>query len=91
MRNEKYLVIRKDGSIPRWPYFVLSANDPASQAALEAYIAEARKLEYGSRYLRELESIADIFATFDAEGKPDEPDQRNTCEFVHRLIAVRSI
>ena len=33
----KYLVVRRDGTIPAWPHFVLSADDPATIAALEAY------------------------------------------------------
>lgn len=33
----KYLVKRRDGSIPEWPHFTLAAADPAAPAALRAY------------------------------------------------------
>lgn len=39
-KEGKFLVIRRDGSIPAWPHFVLGARDPAAPAALRAY-AEA--------------------------------------------------
>src|ERR1700704_5669978 len=29
-REGKYLVQRRDGSIPEWPYFVIGARDPAA-------------------------------------------------------------
>jgi hypothetical protein len=33
----KYLVMRRDGTIPNWPHFVLAASDPHMPAALRAY------------------------------------------------------
>jgi len=33
----KFLVVRRDGTIPEWPHFVLSAYDPATSSALLAY------------------------------------------------------
>lgn len=33
----KYLVKRRDGTVPVWPHFVLAAADPHSPAAIRAY------------------------------------------------------
>ena len=33
----KFLVVRRDGTRPHWPHFVLGARDPAAPIALRAY------------------------------------------------------
>lgn len=33
----KYLIKRRDGTVPEWPSFVLGAADPMAEAALRAY------------------------------------------------------
>ena len=30
----KFLVVRRDGSIPHWPHFVLGARDPAAPGVM---------------------------------------------------------
>ncbi len=42
----KFLVVRRDGSVPHWPHFVLGARDPAAPATLRAY-AKSYKLHSG--------------------------------------------
>lgn len=37
MIEAKYLVVRKDGTVPAWGSFVLSYDDPATPVALRAY------------------------------------------------------
>lgn len=37
----KYLVVRRDGTIPSWPYFVLGAQDPCTLPAMRAYRQQA--------------------------------------------------
>ena len=37
----KYLVKRRDGSIPEWPHFTLGAADPCTPWALRAYAIAA--------------------------------------------------
>lgn len=36
-KEGKYLVMRRDGTIPSWPSFVLGARDPHAAVALRAY------------------------------------------------------
>lgn len=40
----KYLVKRRDGTVPEWPHFVLGARDPAAATALRAYAEAALRL-----------------------------------------------
>lgn len=39
----KYLVKRRDGTVPEWPSFVLGARDPAAPGALRAYAYHAAR------------------------------------------------
>jgi len=84
--SQKYLIVRKDGSIPRWPAFVLGAADPAAVVALHAYADECERQGMMSHYIRDVRRIADEFQAFPGESEPDQPDQRRDCEFVHRLL-----
>jgi len=40
----KYLVKRRDGTVPKWPSFVLGAADPLAVIALHAYATEAARI-----------------------------------------------
>ncbi len=40
----KYLVKRRDGTVPPWPSFVLSGPDPVAVVALRAYAKEVKRL-----------------------------------------------
>ncbi len=40
----KYLVKRRDGTVPEWPSFVLGAADPLAEAALRAYSTAAYRM-----------------------------------------------
>lgn len=40
----KYLVLRRDGTIPGWPSFVLGGGDPIGHVALQAYADEVKRL-----------------------------------------------
>lgn len=42
MRRPKFLVLRRDGTVPDWTWFVLGAADPAAPAALSEYAHETR-------------------------------------------------
>lgn len=54
----KYLVKRRDGTIPRWPWFVLGGNDPAACAALRAYADAAERLGMDARYVADVREMA---------------------------------
>lgn len=85
----KYLVQRRDGTVPEWPYFVIGAKDPAAPGALLAYADEAEKLGLNPQYVKDVRALADEFALFRAEhgrGDPDAvPHRRDNPEVVGRM------
>ncbi len=76
----KFLVMRRDGTVPEWPYFVLGARDPAAPAALRAYAAEASKLGAGDpEWHDDIRGLADDWDLYRAEhgdGDPGAPPHR---------------
>ena len=75
----KYLVQRRDGTVPEWPWMVLGACDPAAPAALRAYAKAAREFGMDSEYADEVEGLAGDFERYQAiagEGDPDAPPHR---------------
>lgn len=75
----KYLVQRRDGTVPEWPGFVIGAKDPAAPAALRAYANEAEKLGFDARYVADMRELADDFDAYrkaHGEGDPTAPPHR---------------
>lgn len=54
----KFLVVRRDGTVPHWPHFVLGARDAASQAALRAYADKAEELQYEPQFVASVRELA---------------------------------
>ena len=78
-KGGKYLVLRRDGTVPQWPFFVLGARDPAAPAALMAYAAECERLNMDPQYVadvRELAADFQEFYGFHGAGDPDAPRHR---------------
>lgn len=75
----KYLVTRRDGSVPVWPSFVIGARDPAASAALLAYADKAQELGYDPEFVSDMRELAAEFATyllFAGSGDPDAVPHR---------------
>jgi hypothetical protein len=80
----KFLVVRRDGSIPHWPQFVLGARDPAAPGALLAYADECMARGYDKDYVESIRELAADFKAYraaegsgDADAAPhrvDDPD-----------------
>jgi hypothetical protein len=47
----KYLVVRRDGTIPEWAHFVMGGNDPCVPPALRAYADVAEKRGFDPEYV----------------------------------------
>ena len=76
----KYLVKRRDGSIPEWPNFVIGAKDPAAPAALRAYAQEAARLGMNNKYVKDVFDLAVEFENYRntfGEGDPDRGKHRD--------------
>lgn len=76
---EKFLVFRRDGSVPEWPYLVLGGRDPEAIEAvrdLAEYAADhGRDPDYVSS-LRELANRMDAYMVEYGEGDPDAAPHR---------------
>lgn len=72
----KFLVVRRDGSIPAWPHFVLGARDPAAPAALRAYADRARELGMDPAFAEDIESLASEFEAYRFAEGPGDPDAK---------------
>lgn len=82
----KFLVVRRDGTIPAWPHFVMGARDPAVPAGLRAYVAEAERLGFDPAYVASIRELADDFAAYrEREGSGDAdagPHRRDVPQIV---------
>lgn len=75
----KFLVLRRDGSVPEWPWLVMGAADPATPHALRAYAEVAGTYGMDPEYCHEIRLLAQRFEDWrrdNWEGDPDAPPHR---------------
>jgi len=75
----KYLVVRRDGTVLECPYLVIGARDPAAPAALRAYANQAEQLGFSEELVDDIRGQADDWERFCSEfgeGDPDAPLHR---------------
>lgn len=75
----KFLVVRRDGSAPHWPHFVLGARDGCAPIALRAYADEAEQRGCDPEYVASVRELADDFDHYRARegiGDPEAPPHR---------------
>ena len=75
----KFLVVRRDGSIPHWPHFVLGARDPAAPIALRAYAVECQRLGFDPEYVASIMELSGEFEAYryrEGDGDPEAPPHR---------------
>jgi hypothetical protein len=75
----KYLVQRRDGTVPDWPYLVMGAADPAVPYALRAYAGKAEEMGMDPQYVADICDLAREFEAWNLEhgdGDPDAPRHR---------------
>lgn len=81
-KEGKYLVVRRDGTVPAWPHFVLGARDLFSPIALRAYadaIDRNPNVGIDPEYSKSIRELANDFERYRAEygsGDPDAPPHR---------------
>lgn len=82
----KYLVVRRDGTVPNWPHFVLGGDDPAAPFALRAYADQAMAIGFDMDYVN---SIYELAADFEKRtgGKAD-PDKGPHRVDNHAVVAM---
>jgi len=70
----KFLVVRRDGSVPHWPHFVLGARDAAAPYALRAYANECARQELDPAYVESVMELARDFERYADQQGPGDPD-----------------
>ena len=70
----KFLMVRRDNTVPDWPYIVLGGRDPATPAAIRALAAECRRLGMDPEYCDDLVGLASDFEEYRAEFGEGDPD-----------------
>lgn len=70
----KYLVLRRDGTIPEWPYLVLGAADPIAPYALRAYARAAAYQKLDPQYVADIYTLAGLFEEWRKNNKIGDPD-----------------
>jgi hypothetical protein len=87
----KFLVVRRDGSIPHWPHFVIGARDPAATAGLLAYADKAEELGYDPAYVASVRELATVdfpaYIAREGAGDLEAPPHRRDNQLV--LAAMR--
>lgn len=75
----KFLVVRRDGTTPEWPHFVMGARDPAVPAALLEYADKAEVLGLDPDYVQSVRGVSLDFEQYrhqSGNGDPDAPPHR---------------
>lgn len=91
----KFLVVRRDGSIPHWPHFVIGARDPAAPVALRAYASACSALCLDPEYVRSINELADDFEQYrqehgdgDADAAPHRKDNPLVIQAMRRQAVL---
>lgn len=85
----KYLVIRRDGTVPKWPHFVLGARDPWAPAALLAYAEAAAKGGADHEYVDSILLLTQDFQRYrERTGDGDPPAVKHRTDDTPVLAAM---
>lgn len=93
--RNKFLVTRRDGTTPEWPWLVLGARDPAVPHAIRELGRESARLGMDPEYCDDLMRLAADFEKYRAEhgdGDPDAPPHRiDDPDVIARMAQATSI
>ena len=94
-REGKFLVVRRDGTVPHWPHFVLGARDPASSEALRAYADASERMGYDPEYVSSIRELANDFTAYrqkhglgDADAAPHRKDDSDVIWAMRGHVAL---
>ncbi len=74
-REGKYLVLRRDNTVPEWPWFVLGATDPAAAWALRAYAVAGFFYRFKWGYVKGVWRLARDFRRWRRANRKGDPDR----------------
>lgn len=94
----KFLVVRRDGTVPAWPHFVMGARDAAVPAALRAYADEGDRLGYDPEFTASVRELAGDFERYraaegdgDADAAPHRKDDPQVLQAMRGMPAVIAV
>jgi hypothetical protein len=88
----KFLVTRRDGSIPKWPWLVLGARDPAAPYTIRALAEKSQSLGMDVEYVEDLYRLANEWDEYRQENGEGDPDSGPHREDNHGVIsAINSV
>jgi len=90
-KGGKYLVVRRDGTIPVWPWFVLGARDPAAPYALRAYASACAGHDFDTVYVADIRKLGEQFEAYGKEhghGDPTAPPEVKDNQAVASALAT---
>lgn len=70
----KYLIKRRDGTVPKWPFFVIGGADAVAPVALRAYADEAERVGLDPEYVSDIRAMALEFEVYRATVGHGDPD-----------------
>lgn len=93
MEGCKFLVVRRDGTVPSWLSFTLGSRDPAAPAALRAYADAAYDRGMDPDYIASVRELADDFEREQDQlglGDPDSnPHRKDDPNIVAAMVKSR--
>jgi len=70
----KFLVVRRDGTLPEWPHFVMGARDPWAPAAMMAYADAAAQDGADPEYVESIRAEAMRFEEYRRKNGAGDPE-----------------
>jgi hypothetical protein len=70
---DKFLVVRRDGTVPDWPYLVMGARDPYVPEAIRRYAEVAQAGGEDDDYVNDLYRLANSFEEYRQEHGAGDP------------------
>lgn len=64
--GKKYIVVRTDGTLPDWPYFVIGAKDPAAASTIRNYASTALAINGDHDYHENVKDLSRRFGVWKA-------------------------
>lgn len=70
----KYLVMRRDGTIPAWPHFVIAASDPDADGTLRDYARRKEQAGADPAYVASVRALALMFESWREQHGVGDPE-----------------
>ena len=69
----KFVVLRRDGTVPDWPYLVMGGRDPYAPTGIRAYATAALAAGEDPEYVEDLFRLASSFEEYREAHGPGDP------------------